>query len=77
MIVRIQAGGIANPPEIKGDVDALVISTDDGDPILAAFRMKNATVIQTAKQEGFLELLKLLGYDESDLPKVEQVDLEP
>ena len=70
MIVRTQSGGILNPPTLQHDVDATVICTNEGDPILIATGIDNAVCVSTINDANFADQMHMLGYDKTKLPKV-------
>ena len=70
MIVRTQSGGILNPPALQHDVDATVICTDEGDPILIATGVGSAVCVSTINDANFADQMHALGYDKDKLPKV-------
>lgn len=70
MIVRTQSGGILVPPTLQHDVDATVICTDEGDPILIATMVDSGVCISTISDPNFADQMVALGYDKAKLPTV-------
>jgi hypothetical protein len=74
MIVRTQAGGILKPPAIQHNVDATVICTNEGDPILIASSIDGAVCVSTIADSNFAEQMHALGYDKRKLPNISVVN---
>ena len=74
MKIKIQSGGIMNPPQELADIDSLIVTTDEGGPIAAALNIDNAVWIRTASEDGFEEIMYELGFSKDDLPKVHTID---
>ena len=57
------------------DIDSVVITTDEGDPIAVATSVERAVCVATANDDNFEDYMKVLGYDKRDLPKVEIIQV--
>jgi len=73
MIVRLQSGGIANPPVDHKGVDSIVVCTDEGSPIMAAVNFEGRVWMHTINEPQFADLMTMLGFDKRSLPTVETV----
>lgn len=75
MKIRVQSGGIMNPPQEVTGVDSVVIMTDDDTPLAAALTIDNAVWVKTIAETGFAEIMEELGFDKRNLPKVHTLDV--
>lgn len=71
MNVRLQLGGIMNPPEERKAVDSTVITTDEGDPVVVAVNLDGVVCVATINEPNFEEYMGMLGYKADKLPKSE------
>lgn len=70
MIVRLQSGGILNPPVDSKGVDSIVVCTDEGTPVMAAVNLEGRIWMHTVNEPQFAELMGTLGFDKRSLPEV-------
>ena len=76
MKVRLQLGGIMQPPDIRVGVDSFVLYTEEGMPIAAAVEMDGKVLVTTAGEPDFHRTLLSLGFDKAKLPpELEEVKI--
>ena len=72
MRVSVQTGGIINPPKQLENADSVLISTDEGDPIVVALSMEGNIWVKTVEDPDFAGILETIGFDKR-IPVVEDV----
>ena len=72
MRVSVQTGGIINPPKQLESADSVLISTDEGDPIVVALSMEGNIWVKTVEDPDFAGILETIGFDKR-IPVVEDV----
>lgn len=70
MMVRVQRGGIMEPPTVLEGVDGVVICTDAGTPIIVGKDMEGKAFVVTATEKSFPLMLRAMGYREEEIPQV-------
>lgn len=68
MQVRVQSGGVRNPPKMHSDVDSTVLYNDQGAPFAVAMDLNGHVWWTTSKDDDFEEQLRLLGITLGDRP---------
>jgi hypothetical protein len=61
------------PPEERAGIDSVVITTDEGDPVVVAINIEGMVCVATLNDSNFAEYMKQLGYDPAKLPKASVV----